>query len=210
MKFLLYLTICLLSVSTFAQRALKKELDTITTVAQAEKFLETKKSRKNKILIFNEEKHKTKLATKLLSTSVGSTEVVKTEFNVTHYKVVDRTDDRHYRISYIYFDGNKIEASKIVEYKNNILKSYEDGVRFDDLAKRYSMDRNAKRGGDSGWLKEGSMPIEVENEAFNLDHKLGEIYTVRIPEPNGFYVILKTERIKKIKEIKVLKVIAKD
>ena len=210
MKFLLYLTICLLSVSTFAQRALKKELDTITTVAQAEKFLETKKSRKNKILIFNEEKHKTKLATKLLSTSVGSTEVVKTEFNVTHYKVVDRTDDRHYRISYIYFEGNKIEASKIVEYKNNILKSYEDGVRFDDLAKRYSMDRNAKRGGDSGWLKEGSMPIEVENEAFNLDHKLGEIYTVRIPEPNGFYVILKTERIKKIKEIKVLKVIAKD
>ncbi|SFJ65022.1 peptidylprolyl isomerase [Olleya namhaensis] len=210
MKFLLYLTICLLSVSTFAQRALKKELDTITTVAQAEKFLETKKSRKNKILIFNEEKHKTKLATKLLSTSVGSTEVVKTEFNVTHYKVVDRTDDRHYRLSYIYFDGNKIEASKIVEYKNNILKSYEDGVRFDDLAKRYSMDRNAKRGGDSGWLKEGSMPIEVENEAFNLDHKLGEIYTVRIPEPNGFYVILKTERIKKIKEIKVLKVIAKD
>jgi parvulin-like peptidyl-prolyl isomerase len=210
MKFLLYLTICLLSVSTFAQRALKKELDTITTVAQAEKFLETKKSRKNKILIFNEEKHKTKLATKLLSTSVGSTEVVKTEFNVTHYKVVDRTDDRHYRLSYIYFDGNKIEASKIVEYKNNILKSYEDGVRFDDLAKRYSMDKNAKRGGDSGWLKEGSMPIEVENEAFNLDHKLGEIYTVRIPEPNGFYVILKTERIKKIKEIKVLKVIAKD
>lgn len=210
MKFLLYLTICLLSVSTFAQRALKKELDTITTVAQAEKFLETKKSRKNKILIFNEEKHKTKLATKLLSTSVGSTEVVKTEFNVTHYKVVDRTDDRHYRLSYIYFDGNKIEASKIVEYKNNILKSYEDGVRFDDLAKRYSMDRNAKRGGDSGWLKEGGMPIEVENEAFNLDHKLGEIYTVRIPEPNGFYVILKTERIKKIKEIKVLKVIAKD
>ncbi|PKG52937.1 peptidylprolyl isomerase [Olleya sp. 1-3] len=210
MKFLLYLTICLLSVSTFAQRALKKELDTITTVAQAEKFLETKKSRKNKILIFNEEKHKTKLATKLLSTSVGSTEVVKTEFNVTHYKVIDRTDDRHYRLSYIYFDGNKIEASKIVEYKNNILKSYEDGVRFDDLAKRYSMDRNAKRGGDSGWLKEGSMPIEVENEAFNLDHKLGEIYTVRIPEPNGFYVILKTERIKKIKEIKVLKVIAKD
>ena len=210
MKFLLYLTICLLSVSTFAQRALKKELDTITTVAQAEKFLETKKSRKNKILIFNEEKHKTKLATKLLSTSVGSTEVVKTEFNVTHYKVVDRTDDRHYKLSYIYFDGNKIEASKIVEYKNNILKSYEDGVRFDDLAKRYSMDRNAKRGGDSGWLKEGSMPIEVENEAFNLDHKLGEIYTVRIPEPNGFYVILKTERIKKIKEIKVLKVIAKD
>ena len=210
MKFLLQLTICLITVTTFAQRALKKELDTITTVAQAEKFLETKKSKKAKILIFNEEKHKTKLATKLLSTSVGSTEVVKTEFNVTHYKVVDRTDDRHYRLSYIYFDGNKIEASKIVEYKNNILKSYEDGVRFDDLAKRYSMDRNAKRGGDSGWLKEGSMPIEVENEAFNLEHKLGEIYTVRIPEPNGFYVILKTERIKKIKEIKVLKVIAKD
>ncbi|QCE43101.1 peptidylprolyl isomerase [Psychroserpens sp. NJDZ02] len=210
MKNLLTLAICLLTISSFAQKSLEKELDTITTVAQAEKFLDTKKSRKNKMLIFNEEKHKTKLATKLLNNSVGSTEVIKTEFNVTHYKVIDKSQERHYRISYIYFDGNQLEASKIVEYKNEILKSYEDGIRFDDLAKRYSMDRNANRGGDSGWLKEGSMPAEVEAQAFNLDNKLGTLYTVRIPEPNGFYVILKTERIKKIKEIKVLKVIAKD
>ncbi|WP_054850811.1 peptidylprolyl isomerase [Olleya sp. ITB9] len=210
MKNLLKLAICLLTITTVAQKSLKKELDTIATVEQAEKFLETKKSRKNKILVFNEAKHKTKLAAKLLNNSVGSTEVVKTEFNTTHYKIVDKTNDRHYRISYIFFDGNQVEASKIVKYKNNILQSYKDGISFDDLAKRYSMDKNANRGGDSGWLKEGSMPAEVEEQAFNLDNKLGTLYTVRIAEPNAFYVILKTERIKKIKEIKVLKVIAKD
>ncbi|MGB6268785.1 MAG: hypothetical protein WBF67_07205, partial [Olleya sp.] len=58
-------------------------------------------------------------------------------------------------------------------------------------------------------LKDGSMPAEVEEQAFNLDNKLNTIYTVRVPETNSFYVILKTERIKKIKEIKVLKVIDK-
>ncbi len=209
MKTLLNLTFCLITLFSFAQKGLEKELDTIVTIEQAEKFLETKKSRKNKILVFNEAKHKTKLATKLFSTSVGNTEVIKSEFNTTHYKVIDKTDERHYRISYIYFDGNKLEVSKIVEYKNEILKSYEEGISFDDLAKRYSMDRNAKRGGDSGWLKEGSMPTEVEEQAFNLDNKLNTIYTVRVPETNSYYVILKTERIKKIKEIKVLKVIDK-
>ncbi|RAJ16201.1 peptidylprolyl isomerase [Olleya aquimaris] len=207
MKTLLKLTICLLTATTLAQTSIKKELDTITTVEQAEKLLETKKSRKNKVLIFNEEKHKTKLATALLNTNVGSIKTVKTEFNTTHYKVITKSDERHYRISYIYFDGNTLEASKIVDYKNDILKSYEDGIRFDDLAKRYSMDRNAKRGGDSGWLKEGSMPTEVEEQAFNLDNKLNTIYTVRIPETNSFYIILKTERIKTIKEIKVLKIV---
>ena len=202
MKTLIKLTICLLTVSIYAQKDLEKELDTIVTVEQAEKFLVSKKSRKNKILIFNEEKHKTKLATKLMNTSVGGTEVVKSEFNTTHYKVIDKTDERHYRISYIYFDGNTLDATQIVQYKN-------EGISFDDLAKRYSMDKNAKRGGDSGWLKEGKMPLEVEEQAFNLDNKLDTLYTVRVEESNGFYIILKTERIKKIKEIKVLKVIAK-
>ena len=107
----------------------------------------------------------------------------------------------------MYLDGNKLDAETIVKYKNEILQSYEDGIRFDDLAKKYSMDKNAIRGGDSGWLKEGNLPIEVETEAFNLEHKVGQIYTVRIPEPQAYFIILKTHRIKKIKEIKVLKVV---
>ncbi|MDA0176544.1 MULTISPECIES: peptidylprolyl isomerase [Mesoflavibacter] len=207
MKYLLTVTLALITFTATAQKKLIKSLDTITTTEQAEKFLETKKSRKNKILIFNEEKHQSKLANALLSTSVGSTKVVKGEFDTTVYKVIEKDNQRHYRLSYVYLDGNKLDAETIVKYKNEILQSYEDGVRFDDLAKKYSMDKNALRGGDSGWLKEGNLPIEVETEAFNLEHKVGQIYTVRIPEPQAYFVILKTHRIKKIKEIKVLKVI---
>ncbi len=210
MKNLLKLTICLFAFTVTAQKSTKKQLDTITTVEQAEKFLASNKSKKNKILTFNEEKHKTKLATSLFESTLGNTKVVKSEFGKTHYKIIDRKNLAHYRISYIYFDGNKLEASKIVEYKNEILKAYESGMRFDDLAKRYSMDNNKKRGGDSGWLKEGSMPEEIEDEAFNLDNKINDIYNVRIPETNGFYIIVKTYRIKKIKEIKVLKIMDKD
>ncbi|MBN2868509.1 MAG: peptidylprolyl isomerase [Flavobacteriaceae bacterium] len=207
MKYLLKITLFLTLFSATAQKKLIKSLDTITTAEQAEKFIENKKSRNNKIIIFNEEKHQSKLAKALLNTSVGSTEVIKSEFDTTVYKVIEKDNQRHYRLSYVYLDGNKLDAQTIVKYKNEILQSYEDGVRFDDLAKKYSMDKNAIRGGDSGWLKEGNLPIEVETEAFNLEHKVGQIYTVRIPEPQAYFVVLKTHRIKKIKEIKVLKVV---
>ena len=207
MKYILEITLFLTLFSATAQKKLIKSLDTITTSEQAEKFIENKKSRNNKIIIFNEEKHQSKLAKALLNTSVGSTEVVKSEFDTTVYKVIEKDNQRHYRLSYVYLDGNKLDAQTIVKYKNEILQSYEEGVRFDDLAKKYSMDKNAIRGGDSGWLKEGNLPVEVETEAFNLEHKVGQIYTVRIPEPQAYFVVLKTHRIKKIKEIKVLKVV---
>ena len=209
MKSLLKLTICLFVFTSFAQNSVKKELDTISTLEQAEKFLDSKKSRKNKILIFNEEKHKTKLAKSLFNNAVGSTKAVKSEFGTTHYKIIDKTNLPHYRISYIYFDGNTLDVSKILAYKKEILKSYENGMRFDDLAKRYSMDRNSKRGGDSGWLKEDSMPKLLEEETFNLEHNLNEIYTVRNPETNAYYIVLKTYDNQKVKEIKVLKVVSK-
>lgn len=116
MKHILTLTLFLTVFTATAQKKLIKSLDTITTAEQAEKFLETKKSRKNKILVFNEEKHQSKLANALLNTSVGSTEVVKSEFDTTVYKVIEKDNQRHYRLSYVYLDGNKLDAETIVKY----------------------------------------------------------------------------------------------
>ena len=47
MKYLLTVTLALITFTATAQKKLIKSLDTITTTEQAEKFLETKKSRKN-------------------------------------------------------------------------------------------------------------------------------------------------------------------
>ncbi|WP_452221996.1 peptidylprolyl isomerase [Lacinutrix salivirga] len=192
-----------------AQNSVKKEIALIEDAAQAEAYLETNSSKDNKLLIFNEEKHKTKLAKELLTAPVGSTIVKKGERAKTYYKITESSKLPHYRISYIYFDGTRLDAQTISNYKNQIFNKYKKGKSFNDLARRYSMAKNAKSGGDSGWLQEGSLPVEIENEAFDLTHNVDDIYTVRIPENDASYIIVKTHRIQEIKEIKVLKIVDK-
>ncbi len=95
---------------------------------------------------------------------------------------------------------------KCYKMRKTILYKYENGMPFADLANRYSMDDTALRGGDSGWFKDNEMPIEIENEAANLQHNVGDIYTVSVEKDRGYYIILKTHRIKTIKEVYVLKI----
>ncbi|WP_452596765.1 peptidylprolyl isomerase [Pontimicrobium sp. MEBiC01747] len=209
-KALLLIVLCL-STASFAQsRKLKKALDTIATVEQAEAYIEAEKSKKkNKLIIFNEAKHKTRLAKTIIGLPVGATKTVDVEFGKVHYKVIEKTNEPHYRISYVFLDGNTVKLKRIHEVTKDIIKQHKDGIKFEDLAKKYSMDRNAYTGGDSGWFKDGDMPIEVEEQVSDLKNNLGDIYTVRTQEDNGYYVILKTHRIKTIKEVKVLKIIDK-
>lgn len=206
MKSAFLLLLLTVSFSTYSQKGTKKELATIETVEQAQNYIDSKKSKKNKIIVFNEEKHKTRLAKTLLHTAKGATEIVRSEFTKTHYKVIEKLNEPHYRVSYIFFDERKLDIEKIYELRKTILNKYETGIRFEDLAKRYSMADNALIGGDSGWLKTGEMPKEVEDETTNLSHQINDIYTVSVPSNNGYYIIIKTHRIRKIKEVKVLKV----
>ena len=203
----LLILILLISFSSFSQKQVKKELATIETIEQAESYLETKKSKKNKLMAFNEEKHKTKLAQMLLELPVGTTKTIDSEFSQTHYKVVEKTKEPHYRISYIFLDETKVDIDKIYEIRKTVLYEYENGIRFEDLAKRYSMDDNAIKGGDTGWFKEGEMPEEIDKEISDLSHDLNSIYSVRVPSENGYYIILKTYRVQTIKEVKVLKIV---
>ncbi len=207
MKNLLLLLFLSFTILTNAQTAIKKELKAIETEEQAEAYLETKKSKKNKILVFNEEKHKSKLAKELIEMPVGFTKNERTQFKKTHYKVIKKEKVPHYRISYIFFDGNKMDASKIYDLRKTIMVEHGKGVPFEDLANKYSMAKNIRKGADSGWVKDGDMPIEIENEAFNLKHQVNDIYDVKTEKDNGYYIIKKTYRIKEIREVSVLKVL---
>ena len=205
-KLLLILSLSF-TLSTIAQTSVKKELKLIETPEQVEEYLETNKSKKNKLLVFNEKKHKSKLAKELLEMPIFFTKTNKEQFKKTHYKVIRKDNVPHYRISYIYFDGDKISIDRIYELRKKIMVEYNKGIKFEDLAKRYSMDDNALKGGDSGWVKDGELPIEIENEANDLKHSLDDIFDVKTKENNGFYIIKKTHRIQEIKEVSVLKVI---
>lgn len=190
-----------------AQDSLTKELDSIQTVEEAVAFLESKKSEHHKIVTFNQEKHKTRLSEKLLKLDKGGSTVINGEFEKVHYKVLDRNETFYYRVNYVYLDGSKLSMTEIDRLRARIISKLEHGVPFKDVAIEYSMDKNKSRGGDSGWITYGEMPLEFEQEVTEENHQVGDIFLASAPSINAFYVIKQTHAKKNITEIKVLKVI---
>lgn len=204
----LYLILCLsASVLVNAQTSTKKELKLIESNEQAKLYLETNKSKKNKLITFNEEKHNTTLAKSLFKLSKGGTKINESEFGKTYYKIVEKTKISHHRVSAIYFDGNKMSLEKINTLREDIIKRYENGLPFSNLVKKHSMGNNVDKGGDIGWFAKGEMAEEFEQETIAETHTVGDIFNIDIPSENKYYVAVKTHEPKDINEIKVLKVV---
>jgi len=207
LKYTLLVIIFLLSFNTSAQRKLQKELDSVTTIERAQRFINSKNGKKNKIITFNEEKHKTKLTQELLKLSNGGHKVVKREDENIHYKILEKNEIIYYRVSYILLDGKEFSISSIEKLRPQIIEQHERGVPFKDLALQYSMDNNKKRGGDSGWFTNGDMLPEFEQQVMNDKHQKDDIFTVNVESNQWYYVVKKTHDKKSITEIKVLKVV---
>ena len=206
-KPLLFLFFISLTSILSAQTSTEKELTLIETPEQIESYLESKHSKKNKLITFNKEKHKTILAKSLFKLNVGGTKTTENEFEKTYYKVVKKSAKTYYRLAYIYLDGNKYDATNINALRESIINKYKNGAPFDFLAKQYSMDGNAKKGGDLGWFTKGDMHPDFETEVFSNNHNLNDIFTVDIPSKKWYYVVLNTHQPKNISEIEVLKIV---
>ncbi|MEN3322281.1 peptidylprolyl isomerase [Mariniflexile soesokkakense] len=206
-KNLLFATILSISALLNAQNSTEKELELIETPEQIDNYLELKKSKENKLITFNEEKHKTILANELFELSTGGIKTVKTNFEKTIYKVVEKTKTTNYRAAYIYLDGTKYSTNDLNTLRTKIINEYKNGAPFDFLASQYSMDENANRGGDLSWFAQGEMHPDFENEIINGNHALNDIFTIDVPSKNWYYVVLKTHEPKNISEIKVLKIV---
>lgn len=208
MKTLYFSMLCLsFSVITNAQTSTKKELKLIENDKQAQEYLETYKSKKNKLITFNEEKHNTTLAKALFKLPKKGTKISESEFSKTFYKVIEKNKIQHYRVSYVYLDGDKMVIERINSLRKKIVSKYQNGLPFSNLVKRYSMDQSADKGGDLGWFTKGDMDPEFESQATNPNYSVGDIFMVDIPSKNTYYVVVKTHEPKDIKEIKVLKVV---
>ncbi len=195
------------SIILTAQTSVEEELKVLESPEQVKSYLETKASKKNKIIVFNEEKHKTILAKELFKQNIGGTKINENEFEKTYYKVINKTEKTYHRVAYIYLDGAEYSLDELNDLRDKIIAQYHNGAPFDFLAKQYSMDGNAKKGGDLGWFLEGEMHPDFEVAIFNTDYNVNDIFTVDIPSENWYYVVLKTHDPKDISEIEVLKIV---
>ena len=196
----LFIIILFIPVLIIGQNKFETELDSIISSEDAKTFIKANKDFKGKVIVFNKEKHKTILAEELFKLSKGGKKVVKSEYNNTYYKVLDKQKIPHNRVSYIFLDGKELTLSEINSKRSKIIALYKKGHKFKDLAKLYSMDKNASRGGDLGWFEDGKMHSDFENAV--KSHNIKEIFTLNIEERNWYYVILKTFESKKLKRLR--------
>lgn len=206
LKILLSTSLFLFSTLAIAQKDFEKSLDSVQTLDDVTIFFEKNKTAKGKVIVFNQEKHKTKMAEDIFKMGVGSKKYFKDTPQKTYYKVIEKYEIPYYRVSAVFLDGNKKSMDEINTIRQNVISKYNEGYRFTDLAKRYSMDNTAKQGGDLGWFTYGDLHPEFEKQVLSGAYGLNDIFTIDIPETKAYYVVLMTQDKKLIEEAKVLKV----
>lgn len=196
-----------ISISITAQTNIENDLLTVENTDQVKIFLESSTNKDGKIIVFNQEKHKTILASELFQLSKGVVKTVINDFEKIYYKVIEKTQVPFYRVSYIYLDGTKLSIEDINLLRINIIKKHVNGTPFDFLAQQFSMDDSAKKGGDSGWFKEGDNLFDFEKSVAIGNHQIEDVFIVDSPENSSYFVILQSHEPKNISEIKVLKIV---
>ena len=205
-KILLAAFLCLSFLMSYAQDNFEKSLDSIQTLDDVTIFLKKNKKAKGKVIVFNREKHATRMADVIFKMGVGSKRSFKDAPQKTYYKVIEKYKVPYHRVSYVYFDGSETPLEAINAKRQKVIAQYEQGANFADLAVKNSMDDTANRGGDSGWFKEGDFHPEFEKPIVTNNYTEGDIFTIDIPETKGYYVVLITHERKLIEEVKVLKI----
>ena len=162
-----------------------------------------------KLVIFNEEKHRTGLAVSLLDKKVGKDIEQESATRLKIYEVISSTKIKHHRLRYIFIDGNKLSKKKVRKRIDYIKRLLDDKASFESVAHQYSMDRNSRRGGDSGWFKKAETHPVFYNSIANDNRYANEVFEVSIPENNWYYIVKKNFSPKPIREILVLKKVEK-
>ncbi len=86
--------------------------------------------------------------------------------------------------------GEQVRASHILvkteKEAQDVLAQLKKGASFEELAKKYSADSSAAKGGDLGWFPKGAMVPEFDKVAFSL--KEGEISGI-VKTNFGYHII---------------------
>lgn len=85
------------------------------------------------------------------------------------------------------------EKDAKIKVAKNIIKEYENGKSFEELAKKYSEDMTRNKKGDAGYVVEGLMPKEYTDAAFAISE--GEIVKTPVSTNRGIYIIKLVEKL---------------
>src|SRR5438067_1957927 len=96
-------------------------------------------------------------------------DVLKKQYqdNIHQYEVPNQVHVQH--ILFKTVGQSDAEVAETKKKAEDVLKQARKGVKFDELAKKYSEDPGSKdKGGDLGWIRQGQTVPEFEKEAFSL------------------------------------------
>lgn len=186
-----FLLLTFLSFSLKAQNAeeIISELSKVYSLPEANEFLNSNKDVVGDILTINSGSDTTALDQELLLTQKGDVVEFDSEDKTKHFifKTLGITHVRSFRVQYIFLDNRRLPMEEIDSLRTLILEQLSNGEPFTALAKRYSMDSNATKGGDLGWFEEGQMHADFENSI--KSKKVNEVFTVDIPANKWYYVV---------------------
>jgi peptidyl-prolyl cis-trans isomerase D len=115
---------------------------------------------------------------------------VKYQQNIQDYQVPNRVHAQH--ILFMTVGKTDAEVDEIKKKAEETLKQAKKGVKFDELAKKFSEDPGTKdKGGDLGWIVQHQTVPEFEKAAFSLP--VGSISDL-VKTQYGFHIIKVLEK----------------
>jgi parvulin-like peptidyl-prolyl isomerase len=189
----------LCSAQIFAQLTVYEQLQKISTIQQAQQFIDANPQLKPALLNLSAGKDTTLIDKRLLRQKKGDV------FSVGYvtYKVVESKDTVDFRARYIFLDGSSLSKSEIDSLKKLIVQKANSGTPFEVLSDQYTMDGNKTRGDTDWFFGEYMFPKEFQDAVQN--HKPGDIFFVDVSDKQWHYIVKKTHNDRVKKDIIVLR-----
>jgi parvulin-like peptidyl-prolyl isomerase len=199
MKIRLSILVLLFSTSIFAQQTVYEKFQKITTLQQAQQYIDANPDLKPTLLQLSVGKDTTLIDKRLLRQNKGDV------FSVGYvtYRIMESNETVKYRANYIFLDGGSLSNSEVDSLKKIIVQKANAGASFEQLSDQYTMDGN-KTHGDTDWFfGELMFPKEFQDAVKN--HKKGEIFFVDVSDKQWHYIVKKTYDDQLKKDITVLR-----
>lgn len=189
----------LFSTQIFGQLTVNEQFQKISTIQQAQQYINANPELKPALLYLAAGKDSTPIDKRLLRQNQGDI------FSVGYvtYKVMEVKDTINYRASYIFLDGATYSPSEIDSLKKVIVQKANNGASFETLSDQYTMDGNETHG-DTGWFF-GEYMVPKEFQDAVAKHKVGDIFFLDVSDKQWHYIIKKTHEDRVKKEITVLR-----